>query len=161
MSLSWQQGSLQSVWILDLWTADGHWTAAIHLTVRPPALSMNVTEHQHYILPNIYKAKLVSTLILPLFPLVLLFPPPSQKALLISDPQLTTLLESLCFAALESRISTFYLPVLSRWAPASAEKEMALSFISLQASTCPMSLIRNLDFWGLVQILLSVSGQTT
>lgn len=109
MSLSWQQGSLQSVWVLDLWTADGHWTAAIHLTVLPPALSINDTEHQHYILSNRYKAKFVSSLIFASLSSgfhALLFPPPSQKTLLISDSPLTTLLQNLCFAVLKSRIST-------------------------------------------------------
>lgn len=108
VSLSWQQGSLQSIWVLDLWTADGHWTAAIHQTVLPSALSINVTEH-HYILPNIYKVKFVSSLIFASLSSgfhVLLFLPPSQKVLLIPDPQLTTLLQSLGFAVLKSRIST-------------------------------------------------------
>lgn len=109
VSLSWQQGSLQSIWVLDLWTADGHWTAAIHQTVLPSALSINVTEHQHYILPNIYKVKFVSSLIFASLSSgfhALLFLPPSQKVLLIPDPQLTTLLQSLGFAVLKSRIST-------------------------------------------------------
>lgn len=163
MSLSRQQGRLQSVWVLDLWTADGHWTAAIHQTVLPSALSINVTEHQHYILSKIYKVKLVSSLIFDSLSSdfrVLFFPPPSHT-LLISDPQFTTLLQSLCSRA---GAALFYLPVLSRWASVSAEKEMAwysslLSITSLQVSICPMSFIQNLEFWGLVQILLGIYAQ--
>lgn len=71
--------------------------------------SIDVTKHQHFILSSIYKVKFVSSLIFAFLSSgfhVLFFPLPSQKALLISDPQLTTLLQRLCFAVLKSRICT-------------------------------------------------------
>lgn len=54
MCLSWQQGSLQSVCVLDLWTADGHWLqqSTKQYFVLPSGLI--VTKHWHYI-PSMYK----------------------------------------------------------------------------------------------------------
>lgn len=77
--------------------------------VLPSALSINVREHRRYIPPNMYKVNFVSLFIFPSLLCgfcVSLFPLPSQNALLVSDPQLTTLLKGPSFAVLKSRLST-------------------------------------------------------
>lgn len=77
--------------------------------VLPSALSINVREHRCHIPSNMYKVNFVSLFIFPSLWCgfhVSLFPLPSQNALLVSDPQLTTLLKGPSFAVLKSRIST-------------------------------------------------------